>query len=122
MSRIPQSVLALAGLAAFLAAWQAAVKWTEPPAIRRVTIAFSAPRGSHFVALILAADGRRAGVATLGLSERDHPATVEALRRWMSSLQPTLAALPTDDGAGSIGRRLAEAQTTYGGGLDIVRG
>jgi len=97
----------LAGLAAFLLVWQAAISATRPAPVRPVTLAFSALRDGEACVVALGARGdvllrERLALAAAGLPEaggRPGPAAApagasERLRTWLGAVQPTLVAIP----------------------------
>ena len=114
------AVLSLLGLAAFLALWQGIVVMTRPEAIRRVTLAFSAPRADTVWAVVLSERGEVAARERMSLDPAQIQTGAATLRIWLGSLQPTIAALPPDaDRPVALDSILAAAQFGFGGGLDM---
>ncbi len=114
------AVLSLLGLAAFLALWQGIVVMTRPEAIRRVTLAFSAPRADTVWAVVLSERGEVAARERMSLDPAQIQTGAAMLRIWLGSLQPTIAALPPDaERPVALDSMLAAAQHGFGGGLDM---
>lgn len=112
-------VLSLAGLAAFIALWQGIVMFTRPDPIRRVTLAFSAPREGAVSAVVLNERGEALAHERMSLDPAHFQTSAATLRLWLGSLQPTLAALPpAAERRAMLDSLIVNAQHGFGGGLD----
>jgi NitT/TauT family transport system permease protein len=113
-------LLALAGLAGFVLLWQTAIVVTRPAPILRPTLGFASPREGRAAVVALDDRGRVVAREALDLSPGAEAAATGALRLWLGSLQPSLAALPPGAGAGPLAARLDAARRDYGGALEPV--
>jgi NitT/TauT family transport system permease protein len=106
---------------AFLLLWQGVIAVTRPAPTRRVTLAFSAPRGDSSWVAVLGARGEVQLRARVALSQAAFEPEVERLRTWLGALQPTLLGLPGARETPQALRGLIDrAQREFGGGLEVV--
>jgi len=113
-------LLPLLGLVAFALLWQGIVQWTRPAPNRRVTLGFSSPRDGRADLAVVDEAGRVTARESIALSPESRTASTAALRLWIGSLQPSLAAMPPGEARAPIDSVLEPAKRDFGGSLEAV--